>query len=213
MLKIDNVHFSHAKEAAQYLFQLQLAPGEIVAINGKSGAGKSTLLDLISGFLSPISGQITLNDTNLNAIPPQSRPVSILHQTDNLFDHLSVSANLALGLSANTPKAERHEMIESVLRDVDLAGYGDRPAANLSGGQKQRVALARTLLLKRPILLLDEPFAALDPETATTMRRLVKKLVKAQKWHAIVVSHDPEDMSQLGSRQYRIEDERLIAHV
>ena len=210
MLKVDNLTFKHPGQSHQYCFRLDVAPGEIIAVRGESGAGKSTFLGLIAGFLTPSDGEILLDGSSLSQLPPQLRPVSMLHQADNLFDHLSVNTNLALGLPAHMPKKERQTRIDSALGDVGLAGYGNRRAANLSGGQKQRVALARTLLLNRPILLLDEPFTGLDPQTADTMRDLVKSLVGAQNWHAIIVSHDPDDMRLLGSRHCEIRDGQIL---
>ncbi len=208
MLRIDQLGFTYPGYAP-YLFDLTVAPGEIAAVTGASGSGKSTLLDLIAGFLRPTGGSVLIDDTDITALPPEQRPVSILFQADNLFDHLSVAANLALGLPKALPKAERETRITSALKDVGLEGLGPRRAANLSGGQKQRVALARTLLRDRPILLLDEPFSGLDPETASAMRQLVRDLTKARQWHVIIVSHDETDVKTLASTHFALNEGTL----
>jgi len=210
MLKISNLVFAYPGQTRPYNFNLHLAPAQIVTVTGPSGSGKSTLLDLIAGFLTPTNGSITLDGTDITSQRVEDRPVSILHQSDNLFDHLSVEKNLALGLPKSTPAKLRHELTEQSLRDVELEGFAKKRAANLSGGQKQRVALARTLLLNRPVLLLDEPFAALDPETAMTMRALVKRLVKERNWCALVVSHNLMDVTELGARHCEIRDSQLV---
>src|SRR5690606_6090346 len=144
----------------------------VTAVSGVSGSGKSTLLDLIAGFLQPRSGRLTLHGRDLLPLPPEQRPVSILFQSESLFEHLSVARNLALGLPSSTPRAEREARTARALAEVGLAGIERQRAETLSGGQKQRVALARTLLRDRPILLLDEPFSALDDVTRETSRTL-----------------------------------------
>lgn len=210
MLKIDHATFAHPGQGTPYQFNLTLTPGEITAITGTSGSGKSTLLDLISGFLTPASGTITYDNTDLTTLPPEQRPISILFQADNLFDHLTVNANLVLGLPKATPVVQSNVRIVEALANVGLAGLGDRRASNLSGGQKQRVALARTLLRDRPILLLDEPFSALDPETADAMRQLVGQLAKEHNWCVILVSHDIADVKALATHHFTIIDDKLV---
>ena len=209
MLRIDHVTFAHPGQEAAYQFYLSVAPGEIVAITGVSGSGKSTMLDLIAGFLKPSSGAIRFGESELTGLPPEHRPVSILFQADNLFDHLTVNANLALGLPKTMPRVEQETRMDEALANVDLAGYGTRRAANLSGGQKQRVALARTLLRDKPILLLDEPFSALDPETAQSMRQLILRLTKERSWCVIIVSHDEEDIEALATHHFHIDGGKL----
>jgi len=206
MLIIERLRFAHPDQNEKYSYSLDVAPGEIVAITGRSGSGKSTLLDLIAGFLTPLSGTISFNERDLIPLPVEKRPVSILFQADNLFDHLTVNANLALALSAN--KAQQ-AALSLALKTVELAGYGPRRARNLSGGQQQRVALARTLLRNQPILLLDEPFANLDRETAANMRALVRTLSNKYKWSTLIVSHQQEDAANFADRSYRLVDGKL----
>ncbi|WP_127142411.1 ATP-binding cassette domain-containing protein [Pelagibacterium montanilacus] len=208
MFEIDALTFRHRGSEQAYDFSLSAAPGEIVGLVGPSGSGKSTLLDLVAGFLDPASGDIRLDGRSLVGLPPEERPVSILFQADNLFDHLSAAANVALGLG---PRARASDAaVEQALAEMGLAGMGGRKASELSGGQRQRVALARTLLRNRPVLLLDEPFSGLDAETIAPIRDLIGALVAARGWHALLVSHQPDEITALTARRYRLEDGRLI---
>lgn len=211
MLDLRNVRFAYRRMEQPYDFSMQVQPGEIVLVAGRSGSGKSTLLDLIAGFRTPLSGRLELDGADLLALPPEARPVSILFQNDNLFDHLTVTRNLALGLPRDAPPGEAAAAIMQALEQVGLPGYADRIVTQLSGGQKQRVALARTLLREKPVLLLDEPFANLDAETAEDMRRLVKDLTRRQNWHTIIVSHLSEDAEMLADRAYWLENYSLAA--
>jgi thiamine transport system ATP-binding protein len=209
MLRADELSFSHEGQSTRYRFSFEAAPGEVTAISGASGSGKSTLLDLIAGFLRPKTGSLSLDGVDLLPLAPEQRPVSLLLQSDNLFDHLSAAENVELGLPARTDRSTRRRLVEAAMADVGLGDFLDRPASTLSGGQKQRVALARTLLRARPILLLDEPFSALDDETRVTIRALVGRLTAAQNWHTILVSHHADDVEALASRRYGLVDGQL----
>jgi len=202
MLKLNNVRFSYSSEAPKYVFELEVGPGEIVGVAGKSGSGKSTLLDLIAGFQSANEGTITLENADITALRPEDRPVSILFQNNNTFGHLSAMQNVLLGGSDE-------EKATNALDEVGLADFADQKCSLLSGGQQQRVALARTLTRNQPILLLDEPFSALDSETAEHMRQLVKSLVLKNKWHTILVSHHEQDFAALTDRKLVLEDTQL----
>ncbi len=210
MLIIDELNFSYPQLGGQFCYSLRVGPGEIVAITGRSGAGKSTLLDLVAGFIKPLSGTISFNGNELSLLPVEKRPVSILFQADNLFDHLSVTANLSLGLVLGLASGrKKNQALEAALKEVGLAGFGPRRARNLSGGQQQRVALARTLLRNQPILLLDEPFANLDTQTAQAMRDLVSALARQHKWHTLIVSHQSEDVSGFADRAFTLDGGKL----
>ncbi len=204
MLEIKDLAFTYPDAPSGFLFDIHAAPGEIVGLTGASGSGKSTLLDLVAGFLTPDSGSITLDGQSLLAAPPERRPVSILFQSDNLFEHLTAGANVALGVSSRT-RADDPRVI-AALEQMNLPGLAKRRASNLSGGQKQRVALARTLLRDRPVLLLDEPFTGLDDETTASIRDTIKTLVKDKGWHAILVSHQADDIQAMANRHYHIAD-------
>jgi thiamine transport system ATP-binding protein len=209
MLVLDNVTFTHLGQDTPYVFSMEAAPGEVTAVSGASGSGKSTLLDLIAGFLTPASGAIRLDGTDVAQLPPEARPVSILFQTESLFEHLSAARNVALGLPADTPRAEQKNAVDAALAEVGLAEIGGQRAETLSGGQKQRVALARTLLRARPVLLLDEPFSALDDDTRIAVRELVAKLTASHRWTTLFVTHSADDIAALARRTYRIENGRL----
>lgn len=208
MLEIDRLTFSYDGGKTGFAFDMSIKPGEIVGLIGPSGTGKSTLFDLIAGFLEPASGDIRLAGRTILELPPEQRPVSILFQSDNLFDHLSTGANVALGLGGGTKAND--ERVVAALDQMGLSDMINRRAAHLSGGQKQRVALARTLLRNRPILLLDEPFTGLDNKTAAPIRDLVAQMVRANNWRTIVVSHQADDIKALADRTYRIEDGRTV---
>lgn len=208
MLEIDSLTFRHQGGDTTYHFDMSIRPGEIVGLTGPSGSGKSTLLDLIAGFLVPSGGDIQLSGRSILGLAPESRPVSILFQNDNLFEHLSAGANVALGLGKGARAGD--PQITGGLDRMGLEGYANRRAATLSGGQKQRVALARTLLRDRPILLLDEPFTGLDEETTSPIRAMLAELVRTQRWHAILVSHQREDIEALAARTYAIADGKTV---
>nr|WP_255769592.1 ATP-binding cassette domain-containing protein [Maritalea mediterranea] len=183
---------------------MRVEAGEILGISGRSGSGKSTLLDLIAGFLRPQHGTILLDDRDLTPLKTEDRPISILFQKDNVFEHLTAQKNVELGL--DEPKDAT-----ALLAKVDLTGFEKSRCAELSGGQQQRVALARTLGRNRPILLLDEPFSALDDQTADEMRQLVRQLVTEKGWHAILVSHHQKDLTELATRQLSLREGQLHA--
>jgi len=204
VLALETVRFSHGGTAPTYEFTMRAAAGAVTAIRGASGSGKSTLLDLVAGFLAPLSGSISVDGRRIDALPPEERPVSILFQTETLFEHLSAARNVALGLARPDPAR-----IAAALAEVGLADIGRQKAATLSGGQKQRVALARTLLRDRPVLLLDEPFSALDDETRAATRSLVLELTRKQKWATVLVTHHADDIAAIAERVYVLADGRL----
>lgn len=209
MLRADDLVFAYKGQGEPYRFTLEADAGKVTAVSGASGSGKSTLLDLLAGFLSPVSGTLTLDGTDLLPFPPEQRPVSLLLQSDNLFEHLSAAENAALGLPKGTDKADGKEKVAEALAEVGLTGFGEKSASTLSGGQKQRVALARTLLRDRPVLLLDEPFSALDDEMRRATRALVLDLTRRHGWHTVLVSHHEDDIAALAQAHYRIVARRL----
>ena len=209
MLRAEALSFAYPGQATPYLFSFEAEPGQITAISGASGSGKSTLLDLLAGFQAPRSGTLALDNSDLLPLRPEKRPVSLLLQSESLFEHLSAARNVALGLPAGTTRAILDQRVAQALAEVGLPDLGHQRAATLSGGQKQRVALARTLLRDRPVLLLDEPFSALDDDTRQTIRTLVKTLTEQQNWHTILVTHHQDDVAALASRRYQLESYRL----
>lgn len=178
--------------------RLSIPRGARVALIGPSGAGKTTLLSAIAGFLRPAAGRILWQGADIGALPPGERPLSILFQDQNLFPHLTVEQNLGLGIDPRLRlAADDRARIAQVLDKVGLSGMQGRRPAGLSGGQQSRVALARALLRARPMLLLDEPFAALGPALKDEMLALVAAMADGAGTTVLMVSHDPADARAL----------------
>ena len=177
---------------------LSLKPGQVTAVLGPSGEGKSTLLNAIAGFLTPVAGRVVWDGQDLTQIPPGSRPISILFQDHNLFPHLTVNQNLGLGLhpSLRLTQADKAK-VEWVLDRVGLADLGDRRPGALSGGQQSRAALGRALLAERPLVLMDEPFAALGPGLKAEMLDLAVEVLGSAGRTLVMVTHDPEDARRI----------------
>ena len=208
MIRLDNVFL--ADDTLPMTFDLQVAAGERIAIVGPSGSGKSTLLNLIAGFVLPTQGNIWLNGENHTRSAPYERPVSMLFQENNLFPHLTVQQNLALGLKTSLKlTALEQDQIEQVADAVGLTSFLSRLPNSLSGGQKQRVALARCLLRDKPILLLDEPFSALDPELRMDMLNLIDELCHSKNLTLLLVTHQPSELTGKVDRMLRIENGRI----
>lgn len=171
-----------------------LPPGARAALIGPSGGGKSTLLAAIAGFLAPAAGRILWQAQDLAPLPAGKRPMSILFQEQNLFPHLTLAQNLGLGLRPDLRlSAAEGRAVEAALAEVGLGGMGVRRPGALSGGQAARAALARALLRARPLLLLDEPFAALGPGLRDEMLALVASVVDRTGATLLMVTHDPEE--------------------
>ncbi len=199
MLRVDDLTYEY--DGVKYHYNLELDRSQIVAVMGGSGSGKSTLLDLMCGFLDPISGKVILDAKDISKLPVQDRGISILFQKDNLFEHLSIKKNLELSGAKGG--------FLSILKDVGLEGFEDKQASDLSGGEQQRVALARTLLKKSDILLLDEPFSALDQTNRHQMLDLIKKITVDKKLHTIFITHNQEDADMIADKIYYMRDSRL----
>ena len=171
----------------------------ITALVGPSGAGKSTLLNVIAGHIAPQQGRIHWRGEDISELAPAKRPLAMLFQDNNLFPHLDVAQNLALAVTRGRPDADDRARIADALSRVELPGVEDRMPAQLSGGQQSRVALARALLQARPLMLLDEPFAALGPALRREMLDLVASMSAAHDIHTIMVSHDPQDAKRIAN--------------
>jgi len=188
--------------------------GEVIALIGPSGAGKSTLLSAIAGFLTPARGRILWNGMDLSGLPPGQRPVSMLFQDNNLFPHLTALQSVGLGLRPDL-RLSRQEIdaSEAALARVGLAGLADRKPGALSGGQQSRVALARVLVSERPLVLLDEPFAALGPALKDEMLDLVKSRLHAAGKTVIMVTHDPADARRVAGFSALVAEGRVATPV
>ena len=208
MLKLNDVTWLY--QHLPMRFTTSIAQGEKVAILGPSGAGKSTLLNLIAGFLPPASGTIMLGGRVHTATPPSKRPVSMLFQENNLFSHLTVRQNIALGMTPRLKlSADQQRKLQVIAGQMGLETMLDRFPGELSGGQRQRAALARCLVREQPILLLDEPFSALDPALRQEMLQLVDDVCLRQQLTLLMVSHSVEDAARIATRAMVIADGRI----
>ncbi len=191
-------------------FDVRLTAGEKVAVLGPSGAGKSTLLNLIAGFLPLASGRIALNGEDHSTTSPDRRPVSMLFQENNLFAHLTVAENIGLGLHPGLRlTAEQRDRVRNVAAQVGLLDLLPRLPGQISGGQRQRAALARCLVRDRPILLLDEPFSALDPALRNDMLQRVQTVCEQQSLTLLMVSHNLDDALRIAARTLLVVDGRI----
>ncbi len=192
-------------------FTLDVRESERVAVLGPSGAGKSTLLNLIAGFLAPASGTLVINGADHTRTPPSKRPVSMLFQENNLFNHLTVRQNIALGLSPGLRlNAQQKRQVEAIADNMAIGDLLERLPGALSGGQRQRAALARCLVRKRPVLLLDEPFSALDPALRQEMLTLLEKLCEEEGTTLLMVSHTVEDAARIAARSLVVVEGRIV---
>ncbi len=209
MLNLENVtfHYEDGARVTDYCFDLDIAAGEIAGVTGRSGSGKSTCLDIITGFLSPNGGRILVNGQDIAPLPPGLRPVTVLFQNNNLFDHLSVHQNVALGINPSLRlTANEKRAVSQALDRVGLEKMTDAPSHRLSGGEQQRVALARSLVGNRPVLLLDEPFSALDADVREEMLVLVRGIVGDKNLATLMVTHDINDCHKIADKHYELKD-------
>ncbi|MGY0399148.1 MAG: thiamine ABC transporter ATP-binding protein [Ostreibacterium sp.] len=205
MIKVENVRFSYGTNPMT--FNLSVGAGEKIAIVGFSGAGKSTLLHLLAGFEYAENGHIILDGINHTQTRPYERPVSMLFQDNNLFNHLTVAQNITLGLQPHLKVSdEQQEIIKKMLEEVGLSHYLARFPSELSGGQKQRVSLGRCFLRGKPILLLDEPFSALDKDLRQTMLALLTHLCQKEKLTVLMVTHQQEELSDFVDRVVNVSE-------
>lgn len=210
MLNIIDLTYQHNNAEEVYTYAMHVKPKEIVAILGQSGSGKSTLLDLLAGFLPASSGSIKIDEHELMQESIEKRPITILFQNHNLFEHLTVQKNILLGVSKTLRSSQVElEKVATILKEVGLEKYPETLVSSLSGGQQQRVALARVLIRREPILLLDEPFTGLDPDTRGQMLDLVKKITIENNLHTIMVTHEIQDCERIADRVYKMENNRL----
>ncbi|MDR0217341.1 MAG: thiamine ABC transporter ATP-binding protein ThiQ [Enterobacteriaceae bacterium] len=213
MIKLENVLYTYEQNSHERLdmrFHVNIAAGERVAILGPSGAGKSTLLSLMAGFQFAESGHIWLNDENHTCTAPAKRPVSMLFQENNLFSHLTIEQNIGLGLHPGLKlDAQQRQVLQQITAQVSLTEHLPRLPAQLSGGQRQRAALARCLVRQQPILLLDEPFSALDPALRNEMLELLDQVCRDRKLTLLMVSHNLDDAAKIAPRALLIVDGKV----
>ena len=180
---------------------LDIYEGEIVTFLGPSGCGKTTILRTIGGFLDVTSGDITVDGQSIIGMPPEKRPTAMVFQSYNLWPHMTIYENLAFGLKLRkVPKAEIDADVKKYLQLVSMPGCEKKYPGQLSGGQQQRIAIARSLMLKPSLLLLDEPFSALDAKIRQQMREELKKIQQDLGITVIFVTHDQEEAMSLSHR-------------
>lgn len=203
LLQLRGISKSFGDSQVLQGIDLELKDQELLAVLGASGAGKSTLLRLIAGFERPTAGSIRLNGLEISnsnrALPPEKRNIGIVPQDAALFPHLSVSQNIGFGIS-KWPNEKKAARTKHLLGLVELTEFADARPESLSGGQAQRVALARALAPKPALILMDEPFSALDAELRSRLRLDVKAILLAEGATAVLVTHDQEEALSLADR-------------
>lgn len=197
-ISIRNVAKRFGTFSALKNVSLEIAPGSLVALLGPSGSGKSTLLRIIAGLEPPDAGEIWMLGQNATVCPVQERGIGFVFQHYALFKHLTVRENIAFPLTIRkAPEQQTKQRVEELLNLVQLQGFGDRYPSQLSGGQRQRVALARSLAVRPQILLLDEPFGALDAKVRKELRDWLRRLHREVQVTTIFVTHDQEEAMEV----------------
>lgn len=200
-LKVEGLVKRFGQVVALDGVSLGIASGELLTILGPSGSGKTTLLKVVAGFETPDAGTVRLDGTDITAIPPARRDIGMVFQNYALFPHLTVERNVAFPLEMrNVARPEIERRVGDALGLVELQGYGKRLPRQLSGGQQQRVALARAIVFNPRLLLLDEPFGALDRKLRETMQLEVRRLQRRLGLTTIFITHDQEEALVLSDR-------------
>lgn len=204
-IRLADVHLTLGSR--RFHFDCGINEGQVTAVVGPSGSGKSTLLNLVSGFERPDSGRILIDGRDVTELAPAERPISLVFQDNNLFSHLDLFTNIGLGIhpAMRLTPADRNAISDALVR-VGLEGYERRLPGSLSGGERQRAAFARALVRHRPVLLLDEPFAALDPGLRAAMVELLVDLHTETRATILLVTHNPRDVDRLADHVLFIED-------
>ena len=199
MLELKNVKKSYDGTPVLTDISLNIEDGEIVSILGPSGCGKTTLLNLILGIVDSDGGQIIYNGEDITKVPMEKRGFNIVFQDYALFPNLNVYQNITYGLR-NNPEISSKEEVEDLIDLLGLEEHLNKRIGQLSGGQKQRVALARTMVMKPKILLLDEPLSALDGVIKESIKDRIKTIASQYNLTTIIVTHDPEEALTLSNR-------------
>ena len=204
-IAVEGVTKRFARFPALKGVDLEIRPGELLALLGPSGSGKTTLLRVIAGLEFPEAGRVLFEGEDVTYASAAARGVGFVFQQYALFRHMTVAKNIAFGLevrrgAAKPSKAERDAVVEDLLRLVELDGYGKRFPSQLSGGQRQRVALARALAVSPRVLLLDEPFGALDATVRKSLRRELRRIHEATGLTTVFVTHDQEEALEIADR-------------
>ncbi len=200
-IALKNIAKHYGAEAVLHDFSLEIPQGELFVLLGPSGSGKSTLLRLIAGLTPQDNGTIYLNGRDVTSLPPQKRRTGFVFQNYSLFQHMTVAQNIAFGLEIErVPRLQREARVRELLELIELSDLGDRLPSQLSGGQQQRVAVARALAQNPDVLLLDEPFGALDVKIRGQLRQNLRAIQKRLNVTAILVTHDQDEAFELADR-------------
>ncbi len=213
LLHIKNLSKSFGNEPVLTDVNLHLQQNKVLSLLGSSGSGKTTLLKIIAGLEHQSSGEIFLNETEISRQPPQNRNIVYLYQEALLFPHLNVFENIAFGLRIRKQhNSEINDKVAQMLRYLDLKKHADKMPDQLSGGQKQRVSFGRAMVVEPKLLLLDEPFGALDSNTRQKMQLLFKDLAAEFKLSALFVTHDLKEAIIMGDSIGKIQKGKLLQY-
>ncbi len=200
-LEIERVSHHFGPTRALDNVSLAMEPGELIALLGPSGCGKTTLLNVIAGFLKPSEGNVRLDGERVNDVPANRRSIGIVFQNYALFPHLTVFENVAFGLRRRrVPEPDLKKRVGNALELVKLAGHAQRKPRQLSGGQQQRVAIARALAMDPAILLMDEPFGALDAQTRSRLQLELNEVAARTGVTILFVTHSIQEAVYIGHR-------------
>jgi sulfate/thiosulfate transport system ATP-binding protein len=197
-ISVRNVRKQFGEFVALDDVSVEIAPGSLTALLGPSGSGKSTLLRVIAGLETPDAGAVFIDDTNVTGQPPQEREIGFVFQHYAAFKHMTVAKNIAFGLEIRKrPKDEIKKRVAELLELVQLEGLANRFPSQLSGGQRQRMGLARALAVDPSVLLLDEPFGALDARVRTELRLWLRRLHDETHTTTVIVTHDQAEAMEV----------------
>lgn len=210
-IKLDSITKKYGKQAVVDQVSAEIKSGELFVLLGASGSGKSTILRMIAGLTELDGGRIWLHDRDVTHLPPQKRDTGFVFQNYSLFQHMTVAQNIAFGLNIRrVSRAEKNKRINDLLNLIELPEMGNRMPHQLSGGQQQRVALARALAHQPSVLLLDEPFGALDVKIRAQLRQNLREIQRELGVTTILVTHDQEEAFELADRIGIIEQGNLL---
>ena len=209
MLKVKQLKYKFDKTTFEFNFDL--TDNNIVGVIGKSGSGKSTLFNLLAGFFKPNNGSIFLNENNITYLKPPERNISILFQDHNNFDHLTIFENIILGIDPDMKQNQNNfKIVKNIMKKVSLNIDLNKKVSDLSGGEQQRVSIARSLLRKKSLFLLDEPFNSLDPGLRKTLYEDVKKMSLNNRLITLISSHLIDELKNVTDKFLFINKGKIV---
>ena len=209
MLKVKQLKYKFDKTTFEFNFDL--TDNNIVGVIGKSGSGKSTLFNLLAGFLKPNNGSIFLNENNITYLKPPERNISILFQDHNNFNHLTIFENIILGIDPDMKQNQNNfKIVKNIMKKVSLSIDLNKKVSDLSGGEQQRVSIARSLLRKKSLFLLDEPFNSLDPGLRKTLYEDVKKMSLNNRLITLISSHLIDELKNVTDKFLFINKGKIV---